>query len=219
MEQAGQISFERVAGIGRVGFHRRGPVSALKDLYQEGAAKIRLPRALSAGKEAVLINTAGGLTGGDRLSWHAEAAEGTEVTLTTPAAEKAYRCDHGEAQIRVQLKAAAGARIDWLPQETILFNKARLARHIAVELAGDARLLLAETVMFGRQAMGEAWQEGALRESWRVKRDGLLIHAEETRISPLGLQRPALGRVQLPWVSFFIAQQMPRISCRKCAKR
>lgn len=193
MEAALQMRFERVEGVGRAVFGMRGARSVLQRLHQSGSAKILMPRRMGHEAEAVLVNTAGGLTGGDGLRWEAEAGAGAFLTVTTPAAEKAYRCAQGEASICVRLVAGDGARLHWMPQETILFECARLARRMDVALEGSARLLMAETVMFGRSAMGEVMTRGLFRDRWRVARDGRLIHAEETRVDPAEMHSAALG--------------------------
>ncbi len=113
---------QRAAGAGRIAVKAEAGVTGLARLYQDGCAKIRLPTDHAARSlEAVLINTSGGLTGGDRMSWRVEAEAGAALTLTTQACEKVYRARDGRAEATVSLNAAAGARIDWLPQETILF--------------------------------------------------------------------------------------------------
>ncbi|MDB5447547.1 MAG: ureD, partial [Phenylobacterium sp.] len=170
----------------------------LDRLYQDGCAKIRLPRDAAAhGLEAVLINTAGGLTGGDRLAWRVEAGAGAALTLTTQACERIYRASADRAEVAVRLVAEAGARIDWLPQETILFDRAALARTFDVDLAAGARLLAVEAVVLGRTAMGERVCSGLLRDRWRVRRDGRLVFADDLRfegdIAALTARAPVLS--------------------------
>src|SRR5207248_3099403 len=103
-------------------------------------------------------------------------------TVTTAAAEKIYRASDGEAVIRAKLALGRAARLSWLPQPTILFDQARLDRATEVVLAGDARLLAIETVIFGRGAMGEDVRRGACRDAWRVRRDGALLFADTFRV-------------------------------------
>jgi urease accessory protein len=159
-----------------------GP-TRLERLFQDGCAKIRLPRdAAAEGLEAVMINTSGGLTGGDRLAWSAEADAGARLTLTTQACEKIYRATDGHAETRVRLSAGAGAAIEWLPQETILFDQGALDRRLDVDLDADARLLAVEAVVLGRTAMGERVRRGRLRDRWRVRRAGRLLFADELRL-------------------------------------
>jgi urease accessory protein len=149
---------------------------------EAGSLRVRCPGAPAAELEAVLINTAGGVAGGDRFDLDISAGEGTRLLVTTAAAEKVYRSLGPDSTIDMKLNVAAGATLAWLPQETILFDRARLARSIDVSLAPDARLFLAEAIVFGRAGMGETVNEGALFDRWRVWRDGKLIYAETVRL-------------------------------------
>ena len=183
---------QRVRGEGRVAVSHSGGRTRLSELYQQGAAKIRLPRRHDHGVEAVLINTAGGMTGGDRLHWRCDAGEGADLTLTTQACEKVYRAGAGQAEVSVNLRAGAEARLAWLPQETILFDRSALKRTINVDLAADSQGLLLEAVIFGRSAMGETVTQCVLHDRWRVRHEGRLIHAEDFRIS--GEIQPTLAK-------------------------
>ncbi|WP_290775134.1 urease accessory protein UreD [Hoeflea sp.] len=179
-------AMQRTCGGGRLSVKLSAGESRIDRLFQEGSARIRIPRVPSGlPLEAVLINTAGGLTGGDRMDWRFEAGAGASMTLATQACEKTYKA-HGssEARVTVQLKLNAESSLAWLPQETILFDRARLARSIEVEMAADSRLLMIEPVVFGRLAMDEAVIEGHFRDRWRVRQAGQLIHAEEMRLGP-----------------------------------
>ncbi len=168
----------------------------LSELAESGALRARLPRTDGAALEAVLVNTAGGVACGDVFSIAAEAGAGASVLVTTPAAEKVYRSDGPLAQISVRLTLGEGASLHWLPQETILFDSARLARRYEVDLSGSARFLSYEAVMFGRAAHGEAMATGHLSDQWRLRRDGALVFADALRISgPISalLARPAIA--------------------------
>lgn len=184
---------QRAEGVGRLAARSVAGRSRLADLYEEGAARIRLPRTHDASLEAVLINTAGGLTGGDRLCWQAEAGVGTSLLLTTPACERIYRSLGPDAVVETRLGAGPGARLDWLPQETILYSGARLARRIEVDLAGDATLLMLEAVLLGREAMGETADTARLADIWRIRRDGRLVHAEASRLTAADRERWSLA--------------------------
>jgi urease accessory protein len=131
-----------------------------------------------------MINTAGGVTGGDRFDWRFEVGDGADCVALTQACEKAYRADAEPAQIRVNLAVGAGGRLDWLPQETILFDRARLERRFEADLTDDGRLLVIEAVILGRRAMGETAQGARLIDRWRVRRDGRLIFADAFRLAP-----------------------------------
>ena len=173
----------RAVGEVSLGVKRVAGKTRRAHVREAGSLRVRCPGAPAAELEAVLINTAGGVAGGDRFSLDIAAGEGTQLVVTTAAAEKVYRTLGPEAVIDVKLDVAAGAALAWLPQETILFDRARLSRSIDVSLAGDARLLLAEAVVFGRSGMGEAVEEGALFDKWRVRREGKLIYAESVRFN------------------------------------
>src|SRR6202048_5279154 len=129
-------------------------------LHESGSLRVRFPSPEADGLSAVFVNTAGGVAGGDRFGIEIAAGEGTRLSVTTAAAEKIYRAEGPAAQLDISLKAAAGAQIAWLPQETILFDRARVSRHIDIDLADSASLLLCEIVVFGRTAMGERMLSG-----------------------------------------------------------
>jgi len=152
------------------------------ELHEAGSLRVRCPNTASDELEAVLINTAGGVAGGDRFALDIAAGEGTNLVVTTAAAEKVYRTLGATSVIEVKLDVASGATLSWLPQETILFDRARLSRSIEVSLAMDARIFLAEGIVFGRSGMGETVEEGALTDRWRIRRGGKLIYAETMRL-------------------------------------
>lgn len=153
-------------------------------LFQRGSGKCILPTMPGAVPEAVLINTAGGVTGGDRIRWHCTARDGAELVVTTQAAERIYRSTGPEALITTELRLGRGARLAWLPQETILFDAARLRRRLAVEMAADATLLALEPLILGRRAMGEIVVNAALTDHWRIRRGGRLAYADALRLVP-----------------------------------
>ncbi|MCB2133095.1 MAG: urease accessory protein UreD, partial [Rhodobacteraceae bacterium] len=134
----------------------RDGIGRLQGLRQAGSLKLLFPRPVGRGIEVVAVNTAGGITGGDRFGIRAEAGAGTLLTVTTQAAERAYRAQQDEvAAVENRVIAEAGAEVRWLPQETILFDRCALRRRLRIDLAPDARLLAAEPLIFGRAAMGE----------------------------------------------------------------
>jgi urease accessory protein len=191
--QAPALALQRTFGRIDIGLHRKDGATRLARFYQEGAGRARLPRvAAEADPEIVVMNTAGGLTGGDRFSVQLDLAADARAAAATQASEKIYRSAGGEARIENILRLGPGARLDWLPQETILFDRARLDRSLTVEMAEDATLLAAEAVVFGRTAMGETVSEGYVRDRWRVRRAGRLVFAEGTRVD--GAIADALAR-------------------------
>lgn len=184
----------------RLAFKRRGAATALDTLHQAGAARARFPNPHEGDKlgqaQAILLNMAGGLTGGDRFDIDLDLAQGATATVSTAAAEKIYRSRDGEpAHLRVAARLALEARLNWLPQPTILFDRSAFERHTHIDLAGNATFLAAECLIFGRAAMGEAVEQGSVRDVWRVRRDGRLVFADtlklDGRISTM-LDRPAV---------------------------
>lgn len=180
---AAPVRLQRAEGHARVAFRRRAGTTRLATLFQEGCAKVRLPKTLAEAPEAILINTAGGLTGGDRFSVDVAVAEHAAAVITTQACERIYRSNGDVAKVANCLTVAAGACLAWLPQETILFDSGKLVRSLDVELHGDATLIAIEAMLFGRTAMGETVRSGSLHDRWRVRRDGRLIFADDFRVS------------------------------------
>jgi urease accessory protein len=169
----------RAEGEAALSFKRRGAATAVDRLYQSGVLRLRLPRAEPGDPpEAVLLNTAGGITGGDRLTVSLRWAAGTAAAVTGQAAERVYRSLAGVAGVRTTIEVESGATAEWLPQETILFDGAALERELSIALAPGARFLGVETLVFGRTARGERLRQGRLRDAWRLWRDGRLVFAE-----------------------------------------
>jgi urease accessory protein len=187
---AGQIddrehapALQRAHGVARLGFSRRGPATVVRESYQEAGLRLRMPR-VEPGLplEVVVINTAGGLTGGDRFALDIVADAGTAAVVTAQAAEKVYRSSGGVATFDTRITVGAGASLDWLPQETILFDGGALKRSLDVDMAADARFLAVECVVFGRLARGESVEAGFLFDRWRIRRGGRLVYAEGLRL-------------------------------------
>jgi urease accessory protein len=172
-------------------------VTRRRSLHESGSLRVRFPSAEGEGLSGVFVNTAGGVAGGDRFDIAVAAGEGARLTLTTAAAEKVYRAPAAPAELNIRLKAAPGAHLAWLPQETILFDQARVSRRIDIELAEEASLLLCEIVVFGRAAMGERMRHGSFIDRWRVRRGGRLVFAETVRLEgDIGekLAKPAIAK-------------------------
>jgi urease accessory protein len=166
-------------------------------LHESGSLRVRFPSPEGDGLSGVFVNTAGGIAGGDRFDIDIAAAAGARLTLTTAAAEKVYRAAGPAAKLNIALKAGAGAHLSWLPQETILFDRARISRRIDIDLADDASLLLCEIVVFGRAAMGEKMLHGEFIDRWRLRRGGRLVFAETIRLDgDIGekLSQPAVAK-------------------------
>jgi urease accessory protein len=181
---AGAPALQRVSARGALAVEVKAGRTRISTLYQEGAAKMRMPAVAGDPLEAVLINTAGGLTGGDRLAWQLSAGPGASLLATTQACEKVYRAGGGHACLSTLLTVAEGARLAWLPQETILFDRSALRRSLDVVLAPGAEALLLEAVIFGRHAMGERTTQALFSDNWRVRVAGRMVHAEAFAIGP-----------------------------------
>jgi urease accessory protein len=160
-------------------------VTRLRDLYQRAPCRVLFPDVHpDEPLQAVLLTTTGGLTGGDRTNVEFTVGANARATLTTQAAEKLYRALPGSpsTDCAVSLSAGEGAWAEWLAQETILFNGACLRRSFSAELAPGSRMLAVESIVFGRQAMGEEMRVGMLLDSWRIRRSGRLIWADSMRL-------------------------------------
>jgi urease accessory protein len=151
-------------------------------LHESGSLRVRFPSPEGEGLSGVFVNTAGGVAGGDRFDIDIAVTDAARLTLTTAAAEKVYRTPGPAAEINVGLKVDAGAHLAWLPQETILFDRARVRRRFDIELEEAASLLLCEIVVFGRAAMGERIRDGEFVDRWRLSRGGRLVFAETVRL-------------------------------------
>jgi len=154
------------------------------DLYQKSPLRVLFPKASgSRVEEAVVVNTSGGVAGGDRLEANVTAIEDASIAITTQAAEKAYRALTESARIVTTLKTRDTARLAWLPQETIAFNRARIARETHVEVTSGTELLALEWLVLGRAAHGEKLSAGTITDGWRVVKDGRLMWADSFRIT------------------------------------
>jgi urease accessory protein len=190
---------QRATGGLRVVFKRRDDLTVLDDLRQVGCLKVRFPR---VGRDewtsAVVLNTSGGVAGGDRLDAVFELREGTRATIMAQAAERFYRALPGSdaAFVRNRLHVAAGACAEWLPQETLLFDRCALDRRLEVELADDAWFLGVEPLVFGRTAMGERVIWAWLRDGIRVRRGGRWLLHDAVRLDgevDAALHRASIG--------------------------
>jgi urease accessory protein len=172
-------------------------VTRRRRLHESGSLRVRFPSPEGDGLSAVFVNTAGGVAGGDRFDIEIAVGQGSRLAVTTAAAEKIYRAQGPAARLNIALKAAAGSHLAWLPQETILFDRARVSRRIDIDLADGASLLLCEIVVFGRAAMGERMQSGEFLDRWRMRRGGRLVFAENIRLDgDIGekLTKPAIAK-------------------------
>lgn len=172
---------QRSHGRGALAVKLSAGATRIDRLHQAGNAKIRIPKTYGAALEAVLINTSGGITGGDTLDWSIVAGARTCAVVTTQACERIYRSTGDTGRQTARLSVEAGARLFWLPQETIVFEGGRIRRELEVDLAADARFLALESFVFGREAMGETVNRAFVHDRWRIRRDGALVHGDDLR--------------------------------------
>jgi urease accessory protein len=175
---------QRADGCGRIVLSGSESGNRIEDIFEQSPIRIMFPRtSLRAMEEAVLINTGGGVAGGDRLECSITALPDASIAMTSQAAEKVYRALYEPARVATRLKVQESAKLAWLPQETIVFNRARLHRMTEIELFRGAELLALEWLVLGRAAHGEVVVGGHITDSWRVKIDGRLIWADSFRIT------------------------------------
>ncbi len=196
-------ALQRAVGRVRVGFKRRGALTVLRDLFQQGSGKARLPQLEPSDVcEAVLINTSGGLTDNDTFSTDVSWDAGTRAVVTTQAAERIYKSRRSAAGIYTNLVLDENALGFWLPQETILFDRGRFKRQCNVTMAKGSRLLACESMVFGRAAMGEQVHTGFLAENWAVRYDGRLVFADNSKLDGNileALQEPSVANGATAW--------------------
>ena len=176
-------SLQRAHGVLRLEIRQRDGRSVLQSVYQQAPCRALMP-AVEPGApfEAVLVNTSGGLVGGDRIESVIAIGADASAVLAGQAAEKVYRSTGADTVVETSLSVAGGAWLEWLPQETILFDGARLRRRLSIDLAPTARLLAAETVIFGRSARGERFSRGFVHDSWAIRRNGRLAWMDAVRL-------------------------------------
>ncbi|MCK1357948.1 urease accessory protein UreD [Bradyrhizobium sp. 199] len=179
---SGVFEANRARGAVRFDVHARDGVTRRGVLHESGSLRVRFPSPESDGLSGVFVNTAGGIAGGDSFDIDITAGQGSRLTLTTAAAEKVYRAPGAAARLGVGLKVDEGAHLAWLPQETILFDRAKIHRRFDIALDENASLLLCEIVVFGRTAMGERMEQGEFVDRWRLRRGGRLVFAETIRL-------------------------------------
>ena len=182
VQSAALFAANRARGAVRFSVARIDGVTRRRELHEAGSLRVRFPSPEDDGLSAVLVNTAGGIAGGDRFDIEIASTNDARLTVTTAAAEKIYRAEGPAAELNVTLKAEGRSHLSWLPQETILFDRARIRRRFEIDLSDTASLLLCEIVVFGRIAMGERIQAGEFVDHWRLRRGGRLVFAENIRL-------------------------------------
>jgi urease accessory protein len=193
------VLLQRASGDLRIGVKRRDAETVLHDLRQAGCLKARFPRRVVPGwMDIVTLNTGGGVAAGDRLDVAISVGPNAQATIAAQAAERFYRARSADApsHVRTRLTVAQGAALEWLPQETILFDQCAVNRRLEIDLAPDARFLGVETLVFGRTAMGERIGQGTLRDLIRITRDDEPLLHDAIRIEgdiDAKLHRTAIG--------------------------
>jgi urease accessory protein len=204
---------QRARGEVRASFERTGARTGISRLYQTGGLRLAIPNAGNRA-EGVIVNTGGGMAGGDEARLNFSLGEGAEVTLTTQSAEKIYRGEGQTALVNASIQCAASARLEWLPQEAILFEGASLTRRLTIDVADSGALLMVEAFTFGRTAFGEDRIDASLRDSWRIRRAGRLVFAEELRLADTAnlLRRPAIAAGARAMASLLVLAPDPSAS-------
>lgn len=205
------VPLARSEGRVEIRMKLRDGLSHLSHLYQRGCGRVRFPSIdRPAFPEAVLINTAGGLTGGDKMTYDVELDPATKLTISGQAAEKIYRSVGTVAKISSEIRLSEGSFLEWLPQETILFEKSRLKRLNTVHLHPASRLLALEATVFGRKAHGENLNDIQIQDGWKIWRDGKLVWFDNFKVTEefqTVLQSPALLNNALAMATFLIADE------------
>lgn len=170
-------------GTLRLAFRQRGDTTELADLLHRAPLRALFPRSREPDVPvAAIVNTGGGLVGGDRLDVHVRVEDGASALVTGQAAEKVYRSTGAVCRLEVALSVAANAWLEWLPQETILFEGARLERTTAIDADPAARVMAGDILVFGRTARGEALTRGQLRDAWTVRQGERLVFADALKL-------------------------------------
>ena len=191
-------NLQRARGQLKISAQRQGDdVTRLRNLRQQGSYRAIFPRPIGGNVEAVIINTAGGVTGGDRFTTDITAHEHAHLAVTTQAAERIYRAmGPATGTMKNLLSAEQNAQLYWVPQETILFDGARLHRSMDVDLHSTAKFLMIEPLVFGREASGETLQSGTLDDRVTITRDGQLVYLDRIKLEgdiAASLARPAVA--------------------------
>ncbi|MBZ0090761.1 MAG: urease accessory protein UreD [Sulfuricellaceae bacterium] len=179
-----QLGFERRGGDTILGRREHfGPLRVQKPLYPEGRAVCHV----------LLLHPPAGIAGGDELDIEAMVGEGAHALLTTPGAGKWYRSAGLSAAQRLRFDVGRGGALEWLPQETIVFDGAQAGMKTRIALAAEARFIGWDVLCLGRRASGERFESGSIRLETRVEREGRPLWLERGRLeggSPL-LESPA----------------------------
>ncbi len=187
---------QRAKGHLLVDVKTRDGITALADLRQDGCMKARFPRPVDW-MEAVTLNSSGGVAGGDRVSTKIRVQEGARLTIAAQAAERFYRAlpQDPPSNVRTSITVEANAQAEWLPQESILFDRCAVDRVLEIDVAEGGWFLGVETLVFGRAAMGEIVSTARLADTIRIRHAGRLLLHDAIRLN--GEVAPALARAAI----------------------
>ena len=175
--------YQRANGRVEIGLVLKKTSNNLSHLFQSGCLKAMIPKNHSNVPDVVLVNTAGGITGGDKLSVSVDLKEGARATVTTQTAERIYKSNNGFGKIEVHLDLKQNSFLDWLPQETILFDKSAVKREITVNMHETSKLFMVESIILGRCAMGETLTSNLFVDHWRILQGNKMRYAESLKLS------------------------------------
>ena len=189
------VQLNRTTGAARLSVERRDGRSVAAELYSAQPLRILMPRpGVGEPLTAVLANLSGGIVGGDLYEADISVGSGASLTLTAQAAEKVYKSSGAQAENHLTMRVAEGAVLEWLPQGTILFDRALFRQRVRFDLAADSRLFAGSISILGRSAMGERFASGRYREHWDLKRDGRLVWADRFELAdPAGAAAASSG--------------------------
>lgn len=204
-----------VHGKAEVVFAVKSGNTRLSHLYQHEPLRVLFPSSPTEDVlGAVVVNTSGGLVGGDSLDISVALGPGAQALVTTQAAEKLYRSLGADCLVTAVIEVGENAWLEWLPQETIIFDGARLRRRTTIKVAPTARVLAGEVLVFGRIARGEALSHGLIHDEWRLCMGGRLLWADSLHLAgdlAAKLAAPAGFRGSKAMASFiYVAQDAPR---------
>ena len=174
---------QRARGRIELGFSFKKSLNCLSHLHQSGCLKALIPKNYSTVPDVVLINTSGGITGGDRLQIQVGVGQKAHVCITSQTAERVYRSSQGMGEIEVKLNLDKSSKLDWIPQETILFDKSAVQRSIKVNMCNNSFLFMVESIILGRQAMGENVTNNLFLDRWQILRNNEPTYFEALKLS------------------------------------
>jgi urease accessory protein len=187
-------AYVRANGVLRLSVSAHSKHGLQRDVHEEGTARLRFPRRHSGPLQAIMMNIAGGVAGGDLFSTDILVQKKAELAVSTPSAERIYRAAGAAAQFDIKLRIDDGASLLWHPQETILFNGAKLNRTIAVDCSPSATFVMAEMLVLGRRESGESFTTGDLRDHWNIRLNNRLVMAERLHLNSAALQEATPAR-------------------------